>query len=277
MGLCEKQVAIITGCSSGGIGHALALEFAARDCQVVATARSLASMSDLQSDPRFFLQDLDVTSDESVHRAVSVVIEKFGRVDILVNNAGMLCVGPLAEVPLSTIEQTFNTNVFGSLRLIQAVVPHMASRKKGKIVNFGSVTVLAPPPWGGVYTSSKAAIHALSDSLRLELRTFGIDVITIVPGGVRSNIGNSAIAVYDRMPEWKLYKRFEEAIRARALVSQSSNTTSSEEFAKRTVDAVLKGKPRVWLSFGHQSTIMAVMYYVPLFIRDFILGKKFNC
>lgn len=270
-------MAIITGCSSGGIGHALALEFAARDCQVVATARSLASMSDLQSDARFFLQELDVTSDESVRRALSVVIEKFGRVDIVVNNAGMLCVGPLAEVPLSSIEQTFNTNVYGSLRLIQAVVPHMASRKKGKIVNFGSVTVLAPPPWGGAYTSSKAAIHALSDSLRLELRAFGIDVITVVPGAVKSNIGNSAVAIYDRMPEWKLYKRFEEAIRARAVFSQSSKSTPSEEFAKKTVDAVLKKNPPAWLSLGHQSTIMAVMYYVPLFIRDFILGKKFDC
>ncbi|XP_073059044.1 short-chain dehydrogenase ptmH [Primulina eburnea] len=277
MGSCEKQVAIITGCSSGGIGHALALEFAARYCQVVATARSLASMSDLQSDPRFFLQELDVTSDESVRRALSAVIEKFGRVDIVVNNAGMLCVGPLAEVPLSSIEQTFNTNVYGSLRLIQAVVPHMASRKKGKIVNFGSVTVLSPPPWGGVYTSSKAAIHALSDSLRLELRAFGIDVITVVPGAVKSNIGNSAVAIYDRMPEWKLYKRFEEAIRARAIFSQSSKSTPAEEFAKKTVDAVLKKNPPAWLSLGHQSTIMAVMYYVPLFIRDFILGKKFDC
>lgn len=277
MSFCEKQVAIITGCSSGGIGHALALEFAARDCQVVATARSLASMSDLQSDPRFFLQELDVTSDESVGRALSLVIEKFGRVDIVVNNAGMLCVGPLAEVPLSSIEQTFNTNVYGSLRLIQAVVPHMASRKKGKIVNFGSVTVLAPPPWGGVYTSSKAAIHALSDSLRLELRAFGIDVITVVPGAVKSNIANSAVAINDRMPEWKLYKRFEEAIRARAVFSQSSKSTPSEEFAKKTVDAVLKKNPPAWLSLGHQSTIMAVMYYVPLFIRDFILGKKFDC
>ncbi|XP_075482777.1 short-chain dehydrogenase ptmH-like [Primulina tabacum] len=277
MGSSEKQVTIITGCSSGGIGHALALEFAARYCQVVATARSLASMSDLQSDPRFFLQELDVTSDESVRRALSAVIEKFGRVDIVVNNAGMLCVGPLAEVPLSSIEQTFNTNVYGSLRLIQAVVPHMASRKKGKIVNFGSVTVLAPTPWAGVYTSSKAAIHALSDSLRLELRAFGIDVITVVPGAVKSNIGNSAVAIYDRMPEWKLYKRFEGAIRARAIFSQSSKSTPAEEFAKKTVDAVLKKNPPAWLSLGHRSTIMAVMYYVPLFIRDFIIGKKFDC
>ncbi|KAI3462034.1 hypothetical protein Pfo_018697 [Paulownia fortunei] len=277
MGVYEKQVVVITGCSCGGIGHALAREFAARGCLVVATARSLASISDLQDDPRFFLQELDVSSDESVRHALSTVLERFGRIDVVVNNAGVQCVGPLAEVPLSAIEQTFNTNVYGSLRLIQAVVPHMASRKKGKIVNVGSVTALAPLPWAGAYTASKAAIHALTDTLRLELRPFGIDVITVVPGAIKSNIGNSALGSYNRMPEWKLYKQFEEAIRARASYSQSPKSTPSEEFAKKTVDAVLKENPCAWLSLGHLSMIMAILYHMPLFIRDFILRKKFKC
>lgn len=277
MGVYQKQVVIITGCSAGGIGHALALEFAARGCLVVATARSRASISDLQDDSRFFLHELDVSSDDSVRHALSTVLEKFGRIDIVVNNAGVQCVGPVAEVPLSMIQDTFNTNLFGSLRLIQAVVPHMASRKKGKIVNVGSVSVLAPVPWGGVYTASKAALHSLTDNLRLELQPFGIDVITLVPGAIRSNIAESALATYRRMPEWKLYKKFDEAIRARALISQTPKSTSAEEFAKKTVDAVLRENPRPWVSLGHQSTIMAVLYYVPLLVRDFIFRKKFIC
>ncbi|KAH6796670.1 Rossmann-fold superfamily protein [Perilla frutescens var. hirtella] len=277
MGVYEKQVVLITGCSAGGIGHALALEFADRGCLVVATARSLSSISDLQDDERFFLQEVDVSSDDSVRHALSTVLENFGRIDIVVNNAGVQCVGPVAEVPLSMIQDTFNTNVFGSLRLIQAVVPHMACRKKGKIVNVGSVTALAPLPWAGAYTASKAALHSLSDNLRLELRPFGINVITVVPGAIRSNLGDSALAIYNRMPEWKLYKQFEEAIRARAVFSQTQKSTSAEEFAKKTVDAVLKENPRAWVSIGHQSTIMAILYYVPLFIRDFIFRKKFNC
>ncbi|KAK4430604.1 Short-chain dehydrogenase RED1 [Sesamum alatum] len=250
MGVYEKKVVVVTGCSAGGIGHALASEFATRGCLVVATARSLTSISDFQEDPRFFLQELDVSSDESVRHALSTVLERFGRIDIVVNNAGVQCVGQLAEVPLSAIEQTFNTNVYGTLRLIQAVVPHMASRKKGKIVNVGSVTALAPGPWSGAYTASKAAIHAISDTLRYELRPFGIDVINVVPGAIKSNIGNSALATYNRMPEWKLYKPFEEGIRARATLSQGPNSTPSEEFAKKTVNEVLKEKPHPWLSLG---------------------------
>lgn len=112
---------------------------------------------------------------------------------------------------------------------------------------------------------------------RLELRPFGIDVITVAPGAIRSNLGESALAIYKRMPEWKLYKQFEEAIRARAIVSQTPKSTSAVEFAKMTVDAVLKEKPRAWLSLGHHSTIMAIMYYVPLFIRDYIFSKMFKC
>ncbi|XP_022739763.1 uncharacterized protein LOC111291901 [Durio zibethinus] len=269
----HNPVVLITGCSKGGIGHALARAFADNNCKVVATSRSLSSMSDLQQDPRFFLQELDVLSEQSVQHVMSNVLDKFGRVDVLVNNAGIQCVGPLAEIPLPAMENTFNTNVFGSMRLVQAVVPHMASKKKGKIVNVGSVTVMAPGPWSGVYTASKAALHALTDTLRLELSHFGIDVINVVPGAVMSNIGNSAIASYNRMPEWKLYKPFEEAIRERAYFSQTSKSTPTDVFAKNTVNVVLKKNPPAWFSSGHYSTIMGIMYHLPIFVKDFLVRK----
>ncbi|KAJ0040312.1 hypothetical protein Pint_26680 [Pistacia integerrima] len=194
----EKPVVLITGCSQGGIGHALAREFASKGCHVVATSRSKRTMQDLEQDSRFFVQELDVVSDESVKNCVENVVEKFGRIDVLVNNAGVPCIGPLAELPLSAMEQSFNTNIYGPIRMVQAVVPHMASRKKGKIVNVGSVTAYIPAPWAGVYAASKCALHSLTDTLRLELHHFGIDVINVVPGAIRSNIGKSSLSSYNQ-------------------------------------------------------------------------------
>ncbi|KAL5555928.1 hypothetical protein UlMin_038164 [Ulmus minor] len=270
-----RQVVLITGCSEGGIGHALARAFAAEDCRVVATARSLRSMSDLANDDMFFLQELDVRSEESVEHVISHVVEKFGWIDVLVNNAGVQCIGPLAELPLDAFKNTFDTNVYGPMRLIQAVAPHMAARRKGKIVNVGSVTVLSPGPWAGAYTASKAALHSMTDSLRLELKLFGIDVINVVPGAIRSNIGNSAIAGYNQMPEWRLYKPYEAAMRMRANVSQGPKSTPTEEFAKKTVASVLRKNPPPWFSYGPFSTIMAILYHLPIFIRDIVIRRIF--
>ncbi|CAL5203848.1 unnamed protein product [Lathyrus oleraceus] len=269
----SKLVVLITGCSGGGIGHALARCFAANNCIVVATSRSRSTMVDLEDDPNFFLQELDIQSDESVKRVVDNVINKYGCIDILVNNAGVPSAGPVVDLPLSAIKNTFETNVFGSLRMVQAVAPHMAARRQGKIVNIGSLVGLAARPWAGSYAASKAALHALTDALRLELGHFGIDVVNVVCGNVKSNIVKSVLSTHDSMPEWKLFKPFEAGFRERLVRSQSSKSTPTDEFAKHTVAAVLKKKTPAWFSYGQYTTVMAIMYHLPLCVRDFLFKK----
>ncbi|XP_071724746.1 short-chain dehydrogenase RED1-like [Rutidosis leptorrhynchoides] len=272
----EKPVVIITGCSVGGIGHELARAFANKGCSVAATARSMKAMADFEHDPRFFLQELDVISDKSVESVVSNVVEKFGRIDILVNNAGVQCVGPLAEIPLSQVQNTFNTNVFGPMRMIQAVVPHMAERRSGKVVNIGSIGALAPGPWGGTYNASKAAVHSLTDSLRFELNLLGIQVTNVVPGVIRSNIGPSAANNYKTMPDWKLYKDFKDLIQKRVEFIATTKATPADVFAQDTVAVVLKEKSPAWYSSGNYSTIMAIMYHLPIFVKDFLIGRAMH-
>jgi hypothetical protein len=111
----NQPVVLVTGCSEGGIGHAMARAFAAAGCAVVATARSRGSMRGLDGDPRFLLLELDVRSDESARAAVADALREHGRIDVLVNNAGVHLVAPLAEVPMESFHQVFDTNVYGRI------------------------------------------------------------------------------------------------------------------------------------------------------------------
>lgn len=113
----NQPVVLVTGCSEGGIGHAMARAFAAAGCAVVATARSRGSMRGLDGDPRFLLLELDVRSDESARAAVAGALREHGRIDVLVNNAGVHLVAPLAEVPMESFHQVFDTNVYGRIFL----------------------------------------------------------------------------------------------------------------------------------------------------------------
>ncbi|KAH7422225.1 hypothetical protein KP509_13G097900 [Ceratopteris richardii] len=274
----QPQVVMITGCSKGGMGHSLALAFARAGCIVVATARSLASIDNLdEAHPNIqTLLQLDVNSAESREAAVASALERHGRIDILVNNAGMHCIAPIAEVPPSLLEKAFATNVFAPIYLIQAVVPQMIAKRSGKIVNIGSVAGYGGGPWAGGYSASKAALHALSDSLRLELKPFGIDVVIVTPGAIKSNLENNAIQVYENLPKWSFYQQWEQYIKDRMGYSQKPGATSSDEFAEKTVKAVLRRNPPQYFRIGHLSFGLTLSYYIPVALRDRIASKMFG-
>jgi NAD(P)-dependent dehydrogenase (short-subunit alcohol dehydrogenase family) len=175
--------ALITGCSTG-FGRATAVELKKRGYEVLATARRPETLADLDVDARLAL---DVTDDASVAKAVSAA----GTVDVLVNNAGVGTGGPVELVPMAEVRRVFETNTFGPLRMIQAVLPGMRARGSGTIVNVSSVSGRVSAPLAGVYAASKFALEAMSESLHVEAGHFGIRTIVIEPGFFKTNISES--------------------------------------------------------------------------------------
>ncbi|KAI5057446.1 hypothetical protein GOP47_0027461 [Adiantum capillus-veneris] len=267
-------VALVTGCSEGGIGHALAVELAARGFTVIASSRSTSSISvALQSMPNVEAMELDVTLPPSISNAISYIIQKHGRINILINNAGVPCNCPSAEIPLSLLQSTFQTNVFGPIALIAVVAPHMVQARHGTIVNIGSISGFVAGPWSGVYAASKSALHALTDSLRMELKPFGVQVVLVAPGGVVSNIGKRAVSVIQDI-QYLIYKPYEQAITTRAKYSQSLHSVPTPIFAKKVIDAVLRKNPPRCFSYGYLSGTYSFLYYMPLWVRDWFFSRK---
>ncbi|KXZ44038.1 hypothetical protein GPECTOR_75g762 [Gonium pectorale] len=244
------DVVLVTGCSDGGIGAGLCRAFHAAGCYVFATARRLESMAGLQALGIRTLS-LDVTSAESIKEAVDAVVAEAGRIDVLVNNAGIGLVAPLAEVDMTK-----------------------AQERGGVIANIGSVVALVPTPWGGIYCASKAAIHNLTETLRLELAPFGIRVVLVAPGAVQSNIGANNLRRFDET--FKLYGPWTGDIRARALVSQGKESMPTDVFARGVVRQLLRRTPpRVFLLGGMVGMIRFALR-LPLWLRDRMVSRKFG-
>lgn len=134
----------------------------------------------------------------------------------------------------------------------------MISRQSGCIVNIGSIVGTVPTPWAGSYCASKAMVHAMSDSLRLELKPFGIHVIKVLPGAIKSNFGKANTEKLG-LQEWKLYGEFKEAIAERARASQGTRATDASELARHVARKVLSHKPPRQIVFGHMTGLFAVL------------------
>ncbi|CAM8992756.1 unnamed protein product [Rhodiola kirilowii] len=272
----DRKVVLITGCAKGGIGYEYCKAFAEQNCKVFASdiPQRMSSLEDLMSE-NVEVVELDVLSDKSVTYAVNEVLSKCGRIDVLVNNAGVGSSGPLAEVSVEEVRKAWEVNALGQLRLVQNVVKFMAERGCGKIVNVGSVVGKVSTPWAGSYCSSKAYVHAMSDTLRIELKPFGIDVVLVVPGSVKSNFGSAATEKLGAQ-DWKMYRDFKEAIAERARASQGSKATNATVFARHIVKKVLSPRPPKHIVFGHMTGLMIALSWSPISIRDAFFKNRFN-
>jgi NAD(P)-dependent dehydrogenase (short-subunit alcohol dehydrogenase family) len=194
----RSKAVLATGCSSG-IGRATAERLAVRGWTVYATARRLSSIADLE-DKGCRTLPLDVTEEQSMLSAVATITEAEGAVGVLVNNAGYSLSGAIETASPEEVRRQFETNVFGLIRLTQLVLPSMRRQGFGKIVNVSSMGGRMTFPGGGYYHATKWAVEALSDVLRYEVGGFGIDVIVIEPGLIRTHFGETAaggVAVED--------------------------------------------------------------------------------
>ena len=182
---------MITGCSSG-IGWATAERLARRGWTVYATARNVEAIAPLE-ERGCRLLPLDVTDEESMKSAVEGVERAEGAVGVLINNAGYSQSGAVEEVPMEKVRRQFETNVFGLSRMCQLVLPGMRGQGFGRIVNLSSMGGRLTFPGGGYYHATKHAVEAISDALRFEVRGFGVEVVVIEPGLIRTGFAETAV------------------------------------------------------------------------------------
>ncbi|MEZ4369578.1 MAG: SDR family oxidoreductase [Polyangiaceae bacterium] len=269
MAALQNQIVLVTGCSSG-IGLGLVRELKRLGHTPVASARRAQSIDELKAEG-FDAVQLDVVDRPSVDRAIAEVLERHGRIDVLINNAGFNVYGPLLEAPIEDLDRLFRTNVIGLISVSQAVFPHMAKRRSGRIVNIGSVVGVMPTPFAAGYCATKSAVHTLSDVMRQEVAPFGIEVVVVQPGGVRSSIadnGAEGVKRYDN-PQ-SMYHRIYSHIQKRAFASQAA-PMETEDFARRTLaQALAKSAPRV-VRQGRGATALPALSKLPGPVLDRIM------
>ena len=183
---------------------------------------------------------------------------------------------PLTNLPgLDPILTRVALQFFGLIMVTQAVTPYMIAKRSGTIVNIGSTAAIACMPFGATYSASKAAVHALSDAMRLELAGFGINVVVVAPGAIRSGFGDRGTAHLDIQGS-SAYKHVEDLIVYRAQYSQTGNVTPAESFARTVRQSVTRKHPSAYLVTGAKSLTALLLYYLPTWLRDFLVGRAFS-
>lgn len=178
-----KKVVFITGASSG-IGKSIGEYLHHKGFTVYGTSRNPENISD----SLFTLVKLDVRNEQSIQQAIALVLEKESKIDVLINNAGVGITGPLEEIPLSEIKNQFETNLFGPIAVMQAVLPTMREQKSSLIINITSIAGYMGLPFRSAYSASKGALELITESLRMEVKQFGVHITNVAPGDFATNI-----------------------------------------------------------------------------------------
>lgn len=272
------KTVLITGCSSG-IGRALTEAFLLRGYRVYAAVRTAGSLQDLQHAQLRELV-LDVNDPDAIAAAMTHIEADSGYLNTLVNNAGFAAMGPVLELDEQRLQQQFATNVFAPVALTRACLSLLrqaaSAGQPAQVVNIGSISGITTTPFSGAYCASKAALHSLSDALRMELAPFNIQVITVQPGAIESKFGDNSLASLSNLiTDDSLYAPLRPFIQARATASQQ-NPTPAPEFAEILVQR-LDTNPTEVLRIGNGSRALPLLkWLLPTRLLDRILRKRFG-
>ena len=257
----NNQVILLTGASSG-IGYDTAVALAKQGHKVYAAARRVERMEPLREWGVVPLQ-MDVTDEESMRQGVQTLLDREGRIDVLVNNAGYGFFGAVENVPMDDARNQLEVNIFGLARLCQLVLPTMRKQHSGRIVNIASVAGKTVLYYGGWYHVSKYAVEALSDALRIEMQPFGIDVVIIEPGAIKTNWG---IIAADHLAETSKDTAYAEtgAMMAQNLrgMYESSSLSDPSVVQKAICRAVNAHRPRTRYRIGYLSTTIVFSHWL---------------
>ncbi|KAF2171556.1 hypothetical protein M409DRAFT_63778 [Zasmidium cellare ATCC 36951] len=257
----SKRTVLITGCSAGGMGAALAKEFHAAGLSVIATARDTTKMAELKALGIATLQ-LDVQSATSI----AACVEKVPRLDILINNAGASYTMPVSDIDIAEARRLFDTNVWGCIAVTQAFLPLLMKSSQAVIVNHTSVGVGMSIPFQGVYNASKAAMSMFSKTMRLELEGFGIAAVNLKTGGVQTNIVKNIQARSPQLPKDSIYSPAREAVEAALRsewVEKRGMGITAEQWAKQVVAELLKESPPAVVWKGESAWMASLLSWLP--------------
>lgn len=270
------RTALVTGASSG-IGEDTARKLQALGYVVYGAARRTDRLQALVTDGIRPLT-MDVTDDASMTAGVDRILEETGRIDVLVNNAGYGSHGAIEDVPIDEARRQFEVNVFGLARLTQLVSPHMRAQGSGTIINISSIGGRLTTPLGGWYHATKYAVEALSDALRMELRPFGIDVVVVEPGAIRTAWWSIAADHLEATAEGSAYADQIRAV-AGAMRSESNNRRFSPPVAiARTIGKIVTARrPRTRYAVGFMAgPLIAARRILPDRAFDQLIGAAFG-
>lgn len=234
-----QRIALVTGASSG-IGKATAELLARKGYYVFAAARRMYRLEQIRADHIEPIQ-LDVTDEEAIRTAVHHVMSTKGRIDVLVNNAAYAQLGAIECVSMEAAHHQFEVNVFGYARFMQAVLPHMRSQRSGYIVNVTSALGKMTIPGFGWYTASKHALEALSETLRGEMMEFGIKIVVIAPGLIKTEFVPNQLRLLETVAHPSAYKKLLTGIHH--IVSNEPRSPGPDIIAQAVLDAISSSTP----------------------------------